>query len=361
MAAAVFKVIGLVMGAIDMAPMLQSMLPARTGVETTVRIGVGTSIHKDANTGGDTPGIRLFDVMGRDIGEARGSKKNKIVDGGYKDITVKAAKGMEGRQAQYISISKGGNDALCIAYITMTWPDGQNKAWYGDVGADCGGHWYNSQTIIGEGNYQPRCTWIDGDASNGIKTQGMGIHITDFTATEERAAAYKKDKDTMCKSKPRFRLYDELTSDYHLPYFNPPLEYDSSTLVDKDRSKVMVDGAANGKLPPKNKKRSPREKRALLSKRYEFPGKLITSGQIGHSAKALCSCERSLGPDFVSLHEGLFCDMSEKQLWPLCGNGVVSGCFNTTTHTMDSNDISRRDDSTGLHVPEKSYVDLQSW
>jgi hypothetical protein len=358
MAAAAMKVVGLLFGAIDMVSMAQSMIPERAGADTIVRIGVGTSINKADSTGGDTPGIRLFDVMGRNIGETRGSKKSKIVDGGYKDITVKAVKGMETVQAQYVSISKGGNDALCVAYISLTWPDGSNKAWYGDVGSECGGHWYNSQTIVGDTNYQPRCTWIDGDGSNGITTQGMGIHITDFTATEERIAAYKKDKDTMCKSKPRFRLYDKLSSDMFLPYFNPPLQY-SDKLVDKDRSKVMVDGASTGKLPPKNKKRSPREKRALLSKRYVFPGKLVTSKQNAHSARALCESKSSLGPDFVSLHERLFCDMDLKQLWPLCGKGIASGCFNTTTHTMDM-DISRRDD-TGRIAPEKDYVDLQAW
>ncbi|KAF1949403.1 hypothetical protein CC80DRAFT_581401 [Byssothecium circinans] len=360
MAGAVFSVIGLVGGILDLAPMFGSMIPPKSGSETTVRIGVGTSINKQDSTGGDTPGIRLFDVMGRDIGQASGSSKAKILDGGYKDITVKAAKGMEGRQAQYISVSQGGNDALCISYISMTWSDGQNKAWYGDVGKECGGVWYNSQTLMGDGDYRPRCVWIDGDGTNGIKTKGMGIHITDFTATEKRAQAYVKDPDTMCKSKPRFRLYEDLKLEHSLPYFSPPLEYDSD-LVDKDRTKVLVDGASTGKLPPKNKKRSPREHRALLSKRYNFPGTLISSKQDGHSAKELCESDTSLGPDFVSFHEGLFCDMSEKQLWPLCGSGVESGCFNTTDHTMISKSKSRRDESTGRLIPEKEYVDLQSW
>ena len=203
MANIAFNVIGLVLGAVSMAPMLKEMLPEQAADrKTTVRIGIGTSINHTDSTGGHRPGIRIFDVMGRDIGEARGSssKGDIIPDGGFKDIVVTSSGDTAGRQAQYISVSKGGIDAICISYIAVTWPDGQKKAWYGDVGYSCGGHWYNSNTIIGDGNYQPKCLWIDGDSSNGITTQGFGVHITDFTATAERAAAYQEDPDTMCKS-----------------------------------------------------------------------------------------------------------------------------------------------------------------
>lgn len=75
MANVAFNVIGLLFGVVAMAPMLESMLPSKTDRETTVRIGVGTSIKGSDTTGGNTPGIRIFDVMGRDIGEARGSTK----------------------------------------------------------------------------------------------------------------------------------------------------------------------------------------------------------------------------------------------------------------------------------------------
>lgn len=293
--------------------------------------------------------------MGRDIGEARGSK-NTIADGGYKDIKVTASTDQQGRQAQYISVSKGGNDALCISYIAVTWPDGQQKGWYGDVGYQCGGSWYNSQTIIGEDNYQPKCVWIDGDKSNGITTQGMGIHITDFTATEERAKAYAGDPDTMCKSKPRFHLYDDLTSDMFLPYFDPPLEYDEHN-VDKDKSKVLVDGASTGQLPPKNK----RKRRGNVAKRHHFPGKLVTSAKPAHSARELCESDTSMGPDFVSSHEGLFCDMSEKELWPLCDSNHTTGCFDARNNTMVAGSKSRRDEASGRNIPEKEYSNVQTW
>jgi len=43
----------------------------------------------------------------------------------------------------------------------------------------------------------------------------------------------------------------------------------------------------------------------------------------------------SAGPDFVSLSEGLFCDMDEKQLWPLCSSSnATSSCFDTTSNAL---------------------------
>jgi hypothetical protein len=48
---AALEVIGLVLGVISMAPMLGSMLPDKTDMETNIRIGVGTSINRDDTTG----------------------------------------------------------------------------------------------------------------------------------------------------------------------------------------------------------------------------------------------------------------------------------------------------------------------
>ena len=63
------------MGVISMAPILISMLPDRSDSWTTIRVSVGTSIKREDTTNSNTPGIRIFNVVGREIGEARCSKK----------------------------------------------------------------------------------------------------------------------------------------------------------------------------------------------------------------------------------------------------------------------------------------------
>lgn len=133
-------VVGLTMGGIGMVPVAKSFIPDKSDRTTTVRIGVGTSTNVADTPGGNTPGVALFDVMGRPVGTAQGSKKT-IADGSFKDIKIVSDNGV---QSQYISISKGGIDALCIAYITVTWPDGGKYLFSGDVGFTCGAHWYAS-------------------------------------------------------------------------------------------------------------------------------------------------------------------------------------------------------------------------
>jgi hypothetical protein len=45
---------------------------------------------------------------------------------------------------------------------------------------------------------------------------------------------------------------------------------------------------------------------------------LVISSLPRSSAEDLCAHRNSMGPDFVSLREKAFCDMSAKELYPLC-------------------------------------------
>lgn len=134
-----------------------------------------------------------------------GSSKNKIADGSWEDIKTPASDDLGVRQAQYISVISGGNDAICISYITVTWLDSLKEFWMGDCGYSCGGPWYPAHTISNvQDDYTPKRTWIDSDGSNGIGIKGLGIHITDFTPTKARLDAYQNDTLLVCDSKPRF-------------------------------------------------------------------------------------------------------------------------------------------------------------
>ncbi|KAF1976069.1 hypothetical protein BU23DRAFT_456869, partial [Bimuria novae-zelandiae CBS 107.79] len=59
----------------------------------------------------------------------------------------------------------------------------------------------------------------------------------------------------------------------------------------------------------------------------KFSGKLVKSHDIGQSARELCESENSVGPNFYSYHEKLFCDMENKKLYPLCEKDGDVGCF----------------------------------
>ncbi|KAH7364526.1 hypothetical protein BKA65DRAFT_140110 [Rhexocercosporidium sp. MPI-PUGE-AT-0058] len=385
MAMEVINIFALALGGLTMIPFIDSLaadpdLPART---TNVRIAVGidsTGLTDKAELRGNTPGLRLFDVGGNTISKSSG-KKGQVH--GFKDIALVADKDVGGIQGEYLSVSAGGNDPICIAYITVIRPDGIKYLWTGDVGAACdykGYRWYESQLSINKSHDKPKCLWIDDDGldedtkdPNGIGFRGFGFHLTDFAPTEDRAAVYRADRDLVCESKPRFWMYPEITTDECLPYFSPPLEYKPGTMVDVDRSKVLVEGSYQNCENPilwtdKPGYRGPTKDyrsldRSLKEKRGKpfMDGRLITSSYEGHSALNLCNSESSLGPDFVALSEGFYCDMDNKQAYPLCvvGSGDDrDACFNTTTNTIRS--------PQGLHnrgqlIPRKEYHTVENW
>ena len=232
---AVFNVIGTLLG---IGLMIPGLIPDKDEHETVVRIGAGLSSDESASTSGNQPGIHLYDVMGRSIGSTHGKKK-RILDGDFMDISVPFDDGVGKKPTEYISVANGGDDALCIAYIAITQPDGDKKAWYGDVAKACGADWYHSQLKTGDDDYQPACIWIDRDRSNGLRFQGLGMHINDFAATQERAEQFDDNRDLMCKAAPRLRMYEKINDKDPIPFFSPPLEYNTTGLVDKDPAVVM--------------------------------------------------------------------------------------------------------------------------
>lgn len=45
---------------------------------------------------------------------------------------------------------------------------------------------------------------------------------------------------------------------------------------------------------------------------------LTKSNRTSHSAYEICGSDTSVGPDFLHIDEGQFCDMKTKTLWPVC-------------------------------------------
>lgn len=109
-------------------------------------------------------------------------------------------------------------------------------------------------------------------------------------------------------------------------------------------------------------------------------GQLVVSSIDSHTATALCQSDTSSGPDFISTVEGLYCDMSEKQLYSLCSNtNIMNNCSNTTIRDncfdMNTNTLKPASGShssgnwtmTGSHtapagsaLPQKSYTHVRN-
>lgn len=92
-------------------------------------------------------------------------------------------------------------------------------------------------------------------------------------------------------------------------------------------------------------------------------GHLVISDHEDHSAKELCESSSSLGPDFVSTGEGIFCDMNQKEYWFLCNADIKTGCFDLKKKEMvgATPGIATRDLETGRIIPEKRYNTHSRW
>lgn len=107
--------------------------------------------------------------------------------------------------------------------------------------------------------------------------------------------------------------------------------------------------------PVKTKsKRASRVSRAmasqpLQSKRQSPPvhsadPRLVISSDVHQSPEELCASPISRGPDFLNVAHGLFCQMSTKQLYPVCSAVLVDNCFNTDTQKLVVGGVSVRDE-----------------
>ncbi len=353
--------------------MIPGLIPEKDENEPVVRIAAGLSSDESDTTSGNQPGVALYDIMGRKVGSV-GGKKDRIKDGSFIDIKVPFAKGVGTKPAEYISVANGGDDALCIAYIAITQPDGTNKAWYGDIAKACGADWYHSLLKTGDDDYQPSCIWIDRDRSNGLRFQGLGLHFNDFAATEERATQLNENRDLMCNAAPRFRMYENFGDKDHIPFFNPPLDLEAKTLTDGDPGAVMdksrwhlpeegpnVNKALIDQEPSHKKLRRQSHATAVFGE-ASSSSVVIISTSPNHSAKELCESETSRGFDFVSSTENLFCDMESKKLWPVCDTTTTSACFDMISSTMKpGKGLRGRDSRSGQIPPAKQYTKTVHW
>lgn len=328
-------------------PTIKDLIPNHDSDATLVKIQLGTmGIHgKDDLMGGNTPNIQLWTEAGDLIGSAKGGAK--VASGGSTTIKVLPNKGMKGTQASYMAISAGGIDAICISAISVAWPDGSDPiVWLGDLGSKCqDSDWSPSVSRTGSDGQQSNCIWIDGDYSNGLRSQGLGLHMTDFYGLSSVAQQYNNNTDLLCNAPARLKFYHELHKDDWTLYFQPPLQYNPDG-TDKDPAKVIGQGVD---LNPELIK--PAIRQALTRRTYELErrktrtqiredfayinGTLIRSHFPWHSAETLCKSKGAVSPDFVSYVEDLYCDMEMRQLWPLCSNSTTqSTCFDAATNTI---------------------------
>ena len=129
--------IGVIDGVIEMFSFVQSHFPTTEKKASTLRVAVGINVDAVSHTsGGDAPDVRLYNEEGALLG--KNTQAGDIGGGSYKDIIVS----QEDKQQPTYALLTGNKDAVCIAYLSQVWPDGQPYAWTGTWGRECGVPWY---------------------------------------------------------------------------------------------------------------------------------------------------------------------------------------------------------------------------
>ncbi|EXF82124.1 hypothetical protein CFIO01_00638 [Colletotrichum fioriniae PJ7] len=377
-----FGAAGFLMAAVDAASTLVSVKllvdaskPVANDPATLVTFTTGH--HNDMNgAGGKIPHIALWDDFGKRIAQWHPGKNQKMASGADGDrhgqIVVKHNQnGGKGADPFHIMLSNHDDDAICISTITVA-NSAVTTTFYGSTGKTCGQSWYYSDRTLGETRFTTPCVWLDGDHTDGLNAKAMSFHLNDFAPTQSKMDLYTmypgKGYPYLCKSTPRFSFWGNLLPDGWIPFFDPPLKYtsdgadqgadeDPDIALDKqtyDKSVYLRQGER--KIGQRNNK--PRTKK--LSKRQGSnmdSERLIVTNIEGQTAREICEDPNSVGYDIISYSDNMYCDISEKTLYPLCSGGTTSSCFNASSVQL----IGEAGPLLARGEPAKLYKEVSHW
>ncbi|KAM7188280.1 hypothetical protein V8F33_010717 [Rhypophila sp. PSN 637] len=276
-------IIGFASGVLTIYAFLEGLFPGQPdGPSATVRIGVGLS-----GTGGDDgpltdpqgsfKSIRIYNNNGEFLSAS--PDNIGVDDGSYSDVTLAQ---QNTQQAPYVQVRVGDGENACVAYVSVTFSDGQKRAWDGTWAEPFGLDWYYSGIFVSENDqHTGECIWMDDIVGT------IFIYMPAFTGAGEDPnpdiSAYTGDRG--------FRAYTFNDAEGEIP------------------------------LPRAQKKRSVRK----------ADTRLVITDRPDHSAVRLCESSNSRGPSLVSLAEGMFCNMATRELLPICAGELTEGCFDNST------------------------------
>ncbi|KAH8656591.1 hypothetical protein BGZ60DRAFT_144656 [Tricladium varicosporioides] len=309
----------LVIGIIQILPLLDTH-NVPEGSTSIVRVGIG--LYNTSSLGGDVPGITVWNEDGKKLGNVPTHKGTKVEAGAYVDIVV--PQNPAKLQPTYVKI-EGGNDSVCVAYIGHAWPDGTRRGWLGDIGKVCGREWFYSNTYVTQPNgtqYKPFCTWIGGIGATPGWTTEMTIHTPEFSSIgQSNDFSVPPDPSSLCRSSAS-------------TWGNKPIASSGSIRTASLFGIFTLFSMLTNAIPTGQK--------SISTSASPFQSTIVGSHYARHNSTALCSSPLSYGPDFVSFHEGVFCDMTKKHTIPLCKFAQQYDCYDWNTHSLVDRKLKKR-------------------
>lgn len=283
--------------------------------------------------GGNIPVVVGWNNALQQVGQNGGG--NHVDAGTFVDVAIP---GMQ--QTPILDISAGGTNAVCISDVNMSWGDGQRFAFSGDWFKYCNMWWYHSNINLATSDgqpYQPACGWLDSDASQGHLLAGFRVAMLELQNIPNENPWGSNDVQSFC------------TQTFHFsgstpgPYLQGNLDTNAVGAGEKrDMPGLLAKNTSTN-----------------ATQSSQHTRKLVISHHEGQSALDLCSSQKSRGPDFVSILEQQYCDMSSKTLYPLCSDTRKRHCFSVDHETLRMK--KRRQTSDKGETVHRQYYKVENW
>ncbi|KAK7754166.1 hypothetical protein SLS62_003743 [Diatrype stigma] len=344
--------------------------PFKAGVTTTLFMAGGMTTDNDGmNMGGRSPDARMWDSQCRFPTAGLRLGLNPIKPGEI----LKTEMAQQGQVQFPWTLFSGNDDAVCLSWTAVTWPDQSAYVWSGDWARVCRRHWYYSGTFLQGTDRKPACQWIDLDGDT--PETGFSLHWPSFTMDREKMPTDKihieRLRQTICNGgaymshkewDPHTASCDprwEETDIYNDTLWRPDGSRNPATLPKRKGKKKWTDENTKeigghmskgfGYLPPKR----PRPQLARRSRqKHLFDSALVVTDDPTHSAEELCDHPDSRGPNLVNIHEGRYCHMVDKSLWPTCSGNTSTNCFDKDARVLMVEGLQERG------IP---YVNVMDW
>ena len=266
------------------------------------------------------------------VGESEGG--GNVDAGTFVDIEIP---GMQ--QTPILDISAGGTNGICISDINMAWGDGQKYAFSGDWFKYCNMWWYHSNINLATSDgqpYQPACGWLDSDASQGHLLAGFRVAMLELQNVPNENPWSSNDVQSFCTQ--TFHFSGTSTG----PYLQGNLDTNAIGAGEKRSVPYYLQNQTTSS-----------------TKAGQHRKKIIISHHEGQSALDLCSSQKSRGPDFVSVKEQVYCDMTHKTVHPLCSNTVRRNCFSIDHDAIQVK--KRRHTQDRAETVHRQYHKVETW
>jgi hypothetical protein len=352
----------------SLIPLAFIVKPTDPSKQTSIAIGVGS--------GGSVPHVAIWDEDGNRITQYKGEANGHICKGDTFQTTVdNYQNGMKPADPTYVSVVMKEIDAICVAVVSVS-GNGQQWTWTGDMAYTCGAQWMESDYTFQGSNVPIRCAWLDADYTNGAIANGMTMHIRDFTADAGLVWQYKNNTERLCKNSKRLTFWPDIQPDSQIAVFSPPMKYTrninadnpdptapdmSGSLTEPDvgidrKNRAYPDGTDLKGWKTGSKKRHAKDLKSRRGIKQALSETIVISHFPSHSAREMCEDPMALSSDFVSVQEGLFCDMTLRKLWPVCTPTVKTECFDIPSLSLHVKGPQKRND-----VSNKQYTKQHEW